>query len=280
MAALIPPVLIPSPSNGQPTRYGLLQAAVGPLDLPAHGRSGGMQYVTSICAEGYGYEAVCVDALAAKTFTDGLTVVTGTPFVIYATILCGSVGYTQAEFEAFAVARLKSVEQTVLEQIFSEGTFGQAPSLANNTPAATTVAGSGTTSVEVLSELENAVYCTGSYGGTAFIHAPIAVLNDLVSQHVLTWDGRVWRTPLGSIVVGGCYANLEPDGDVPAEGTFWMYATGQTTIWRTPDSQIFVSPVEGSLDRMTNQQRLLAEREYVVATECTTYAKAVTLWTP
>jgi hypothetical protein len=200
--------------------------------------------------------------------------------VIYSTILCGTVGFTQAEFEAMAVARLKSVEQTVLEQIFSEGTFGQAPSLANNTPAATTVTGAGVTSVEVLSELENAIYCTSSYGPAAYIHAPIAVLNDLISNHMLTWDGRVWRTPMGSIVSAGCYANLEPDGDVPAAGTFWMYATGQTTIWRTPDAQIFVSPIEGSVDRTTNQQRLLAEREYVISTECTTYAKAVTLWTP
>jgi hypothetical protein len=279
MAALNPPVLVPSPSNGQPTRYGLLQAAVGPIDLPVHGRQGGTQYVTSICGEGYGYETVCLtDGLAAKTFTNPLTVVTGYPFVIYSTILCGSVGYTQAEFAAFAVARLKAVEQTVLEQIFSAGTFGQAPSLANNTPNATTVVGAGVTSVEVLSELENAVYCTSSYGGTAYIHAPIAVLNDLVSNHILTWDGRVWRTPMGSIVSAGCYSNLTPAGAAPAAGTFWMYATGQTTIWRTPDAEIFVSPIEGSLDRETNQQRLLAEREYVLTTECTTYAKSVTLW--
>lgn len=278
MAALIPPVIVPSPSNGQPTRYGLLQAAVGPLDLPVHGRSGGTQYVTSICAEGFGYEALCVDALPAKTFADSLSIVTGLPFVIYSTILCGSVGFTQTEFEAFAVARLKSVEQTVLEQIFSEGTFGQAPSLANNTPAATVVAGGGVTAVDVLSELENAVYCTASYGSVAYIHAPIAVINELVSQHVLTWDGRVWRTPLNSIVSAGCYANLSPVGVAPADGTFWMYATGQTTIWRTPDAGVFVSPIEGSLDRTTNQQRLLAEREYVVTFECASFAKSVVLW--
>ena len=277
MVALIPPVLLEAkPTPSVPRRYGLLQAANGPLELPTHARIGGIQYVNEICGEGYGYEVECVDALDAKTFENGLEVVTGVPFVVYSTILCGSVGFTQDEFNAMAASRLMSVEQTVVEQVFSSGDVGQAPSLANNTPAATIIATGGVTAVDVVSELENAIYCTSQYGPNAFLHMPIAVINELASQHLLTWDGTRWRTPMGSIVSAGCYSNLDPDGVEAADGTFWIYATGQTTVWRSND--IFVAPVAGILDRTTNQQLILAEREYVVTWECASYAKAVVLW--
>lgn len=280
MAAQIPPVLLPAtPSPAQPLRYSLLQAAYGPYDLPQHAGLGGIQYTTSVCGDGYGYQVACVGSLATKTFADGITTVTGLPFVVYSTLVCGAVGFSQDELRQMVVNRLLSVENKVVETLFSSGTFQMAPSLANNTPVATTVVGAGVTSVEVLSELERAGYCTSSYGQPLFIHAPIPVLNDLISNHVLSWDGQRWRTPMGSIVSSGCYANLTPAGAAAAtDGTFWMYATGAVNIWRAPESQIFVNPVEGSLDRTTNQQRMLAEREYVLTTECTTYAKAVVLW--
>lgn len=279
MVALIPPVLLTAkPTPSVPRRYGLLQAAVGPLELPTHARIGGIQYVNEICGDGFGYQVECVEALNSKTFSDGLEIVTGVPFVVYSTILCGSVGFTQDEFNAMAVSRLLGVEQTIVEQVFSAGTFAQAPSLANNTPAATVVATGGVTSVEVVSELENAIYCTSQYGTNAFLHMPIAVINDLISQHMLTWDGTRWRTAMGSIVSAGCYSNLSPVGVAPADGTFWIYATGQTAIWRASDADIAVYPVEGTLDRETNQQTILAEREYVVTWECASYAKAVVLW--
>jgi hypothetical protein len=237
-----------------------------------------LQYVNEICGEGFGYEVNCIADLDAKTFDNGLEVVTGVPFVVYSTILCGSVGFTQAEFNAMAVSRLLSVEQTIVEQVFSSGDVGQAPSLANNTPAATIIATGGVSAVDVVSELENAIYCTSQYGPPAYLHMPLAVINELMSQHLLTWDGTRWRTPMGSIVSAGCYSNLDPAGAAAVDGTFWIYATGQTAIWRSPDSEIFVAPVEGTLDRTTNQQLILAEREYVVTFECASYAKAVVLW--
>jgi len=102
-------------------------------------------------------------------------------------------------------------------------------------------------------------------------------------EQVAEWagepNGTRWRTPMGTVVSAGCYANHDPAGAVPADGVFWMYLTGQTTIWRTPDNGVLIAPVEGSLDRTTNQMKLIAEREYVVTYECGGFAKAVTLWT-
>lgn len=284
MVATIPPLLVPKPTPSMPLRYGLLQAAVGPLDLPIHGRNGGVRYVTPLCGEGFGYEIECIGAQNSKAgdFGDSLNTVTGVPFIIYATMQCGTVGFNYNEFQALIVERLKGVEQAMLEEIFSTATFAAAPALTTAAGGIAVLAGTGVTAVEVVSELERAMYCGGTlntaYGPPAYLHMPIPVLNELKSQHLIEFDGTRWRTPLGTVVSAGCYAGNSPVGVAPADGSFWIYITGQTAIWRTPDSAIQVAPVEGSLNRTTNQMMMLAEREYVVTFECAGYAKQVTLW--
>ncbi|HSJ75156.1 MAG TPA: hypothetical protein VK899_03070, partial [Gemmatimonadales bacterium] len=144
----------------------------------------------------------------------------------------------------------------------------------------TTVVGAGDTITDVVGELERAMYCGSiSYGPPAYLHVPIPVFLRMKQEHLIEFDGTRWRTPIGTVVSTGCYANEDPAGAAPADGVFWLYITGQTTIWRTPDSAIQVAPVEGSLNRTTNQMLMLAEREYVVTYECGGFAKAVTLWT-
>jgi hypothetical protein len=278
MVATIPPLLISKPTPAFPLRYGLLSAAVGPLDLPVHGRNGGLQYVNSMCGGTYGYEVACLDDQLAKTFENTLQTVLGVPFVVYSTFVCGPVGFTESEFQQLGLQQLMSVEQSIVEQVFSSGTFGQAPSLSTN-PDVVTVTTTATDPVDVISALETEIYCTSGYGPPAYLHMPIAVFNHLKQEHLIDWDGNRWRTPMGSVVSSGCYTGLDPDGVEPADGTFWVYATGQTTLWRTPDSEVFVAPVEGALNRTTNQVNMLVEREYVVTFECAAYAAPVTLWT-
>lgn len=283
MATTIPAVVLPAPpTSAMPLRYGLLQAAVGPLELPVNARSGGLKYVTPLCADGFGYEIACIDVQADKSadFDQGLNVVTGTPFMIYATLQCGAAGYSFEENRSFVVERLKGVEQGVLEEIFSTSTFGQGPGLLG-ADGITTVVGGGTTALDVVSELERAMYCGASlkYGAPAYLHMPIPVFNELKAvTGLLSFDGTRWRTPMGSVVSSGCYAGNTPAGAAPADGTFWVYITGQTTVWRASDNDIHVYDREGSLDRTTNQWLLIAEREYVVTYECGGFAKAVTLW--
>lgn len=286
MVATIPAVPVEKPTPSMPLRYGLFQAAIGPLDLPVHGRNGGVQYVTALCGEGFGYEVECLatqNSKAAAWTENGVSVVTGAPFIVFATMQCGTVGFSYEEEQALILERLKGVEQSVVEELFSTSTLGQGPGLVT-ADGITTVTGAGDTVVDVLSELERARYCgfTGNltqYGPPGILHVAIPVLNELKSQHVIDFDGTRWRTPMGTVVSGGCYANNDPAGAAPADGVFWMYLTGQTTVWRTPDSQVQIAPVEGSLDRATNQYMMLAEREYVVTYECGGFAKAVTLWT-
>jgi hypothetical protein len=286
MVATIPPVLIEKPTPSMPLRYGLLQAAFGPFDLPVHARNGGLRYVTSLCAEGFGYEIECIGSQDSKAseFSLGTTTVTGLPFIIAATVTCGAVGFTYDEQRAFVMERLRGVEQSMLEEIFSTSTFGQAPGLVA-ADGITTVTGAGDSVANVLSELERARYCgftgnTAQYGPPGTLHVAIPVLNALKEAHLIEFGAdNKWHTAMGTVVSAGCYANNNPAGAAPADGVFWMYLTGQTAIWRTPDPEVQVAPVEGSLNRTTNQMMMLAEREYVVTYECGGFAKAVTLWT-
>lgn len=287
MVATIPPVLLEAkPTPSMPLRYGLLQAAVGPLDLPVHARNGGLQYVTSLCYQGFGYEIECIDDQNSKadSFTEnGTDTILGAPFIVYATMQCGTVGYSYDEQRAFTMERLRGVEQSVVEEVFSTGAFGQGPGLLA-ADGILTVTGAGDSVGNVLSELERARYCgfdtnVTQYGPPGYLHVAIPVLNALKENHLVEFDGTRWRTPMGTVVSAGCYANNDPAGAAPADGVFWMYITGQTAIWRTNDADVQIAPVEGSLDRATNQFLMLAEREYVVTYECGGFAKPVTLWT-
>lgn len=285
MVATIPAELVAKPTPSMPLRYGLLQAAVGPLDLPTHARNGGLQYVHALCGEGFGYEIECVDDQDSKAafFETGLETVLGLPFIIAATVLCGPVGFSHEELQALVLERLKGVEQAELETIFSTSTVGQQPGLTA-ADGIITVTGAGDTLADVLGELERARYCgftgnTTQYGPPGYLHVAIPVFNRLKQDALIDFDGTRWRTAIGTVVSTGCYANNTPAGAAPADGVFWMYITGQTTVWRTSDSNVQMAPIEGSLDRTTNQFLMLAEREYVVTYECGGFAKAVTLWT-
>lgn len=291
MAIVTAPELVSKPTPSAPLRYGLFQAAVGPLDLPVHARNGGLQYIHTMCGEGFGYEIECLlnQNSKAAAFESGVETVLGAPFMVFATVTCPAVGFNEAERVELVMQRLKSVEQSVVEEIFSTGTFGQDPSLLA-ADGITTVTGGGTTSVEVVSELERAMYCgfggvASNYGVPAYLHMPIPVFNDLRSEHLIEFDGTRWRTPMGSVVSTGCYAGNDPDGVAAADGVFWIYITGQTTVWRSSDEFVaehvraMVSN-GGSFNRTTNEMLLLAEREYVVTYECNGFAKPVTLWTP
>src|SRR5688572_4173659 len=194
MVATIPPVLIEKPTPSMPLRYGLLQAALGPFDLPIHARNGGLRYVTSLCAEGFGYEIECIADQNSKAseFVLGTTTVTGLPFIIAATVTCGPVGFDTEEHEAFVMERLRGVEQAVLEEIFSTSTFGQSPGLITG-DGITTVTGAGDSVVNVLSELERARYCgftgnTAQYGPPGYLHVAIPVFNELKATNMIEFD--------------------------------------------------------------------------------------------
>jgi hypothetical protein len=280
MASVIPPVYIRNP-NSNAQRYGLFNVANGPLDFPdPHAREGGVQYETSLCDIPYGYPVLCqtnagAGAPVAKVFTAANSTVSMIPFVVVASTLCGPIGRSEEDSTRLVVEKLKAGEQAVVEAVFSAGTFFQAPSLANNTPNATVLAASANVDAAI-GNLESWLYAR--YGPVGVLHIPIAAANFVVSNNHVRLDNGVWKTAMGTPVSFGNYANLLPAGGAAAATAF--YITGQMTVWRTGDADIFVSPYDRSIDKVTNQVRRFAEREYAVGYECFAAATDTTLVSP
>lgn len=246
--------------------------------MPELAGQGGLQYETGVCQLPVGYEVNCIDALDTKELIGPSELVTGDPFVILTTLSCGSVGLNQGHLRELMRERMLAGEQAAVEQIFSAGSFGQAQSLSNNTPAAVN-AGAGANIVAAISNLEDALYSgTAGYGLTGVLHVPYLAAAFLSQAHVIWRDpAGIWRTAAGTAVSIGNYDGTGPAGEAPGAGTTYLYITGQVSIWRTPESEVFSSTLAQSLDRATNQVNALAEREYIVTFECASFYSLTTL---
>ena len=274
MASLTGPVYVPAPNPVVP-RYGLFRVATGPLDLPINARSGGLQYEISVCNLPLGYEVECQESHNSKVISSGVTVVTGAPFVVYSAIQCDTVGlvnWGQDRVRRFLFDQLVAGEQAVVENVISNGQVGQFPSLQNG--AVTLGAAQGP--VQAVSMLEDWLYAR--YGIPGVIHAPMETAAYLKGAHLVEMDGNpmsgMWRTAVGTAVSFGNYTGLGPTGQA---GSTWMYITGQVSIWRTPDSELFVPPMGQVINRSTNVLTMVMEREYVVTYDCYSAAVQVTL---
>jgi hypothetical protein len=248
--AITPPLIVDAP---QPLgrRYGLLTAAVGPIDLPA-GRTGSavITYEPVSCGTALSLPLDCVDQEdpEEKVFLEGDDWVEGSAFVAYSTWQCGSAG--AGDVEEKVRRRLVNGEQSAVEQHL-------ATVLAAN--AVTVPAPVSEHASSVVGALEQWLYGTSDggqgYGNVGYLHAPFRLASYLYQTGLIERDGPRLRTKLGTIVVFGDYPDT---GDI--------YITGTTTVWRAPD--VNVPPAAQVLNRTDNNYYMLAEREYAVAYEC------------
>lgn len=264
------------------TRYGLFTVvqAMGLWSdaLPFHARQGGLEYQTAVCDLPLGYETNCFDALVEKDPGVGPTTVQGDPFVIRSPLTCAPVGLTDERLQALLRERQFAGEQATLERIFSDGLVGINPSLANSTPAVPLLAASADI-VAAFGRLEEDLYA--NYGLPGVLHLPMRAMDYAKSAHLIEMDpAGVWRTAVGTAVVGANYGGLGPAGEVPAATAQYLYITGQVAIWRSPDAELFATPLREALDRSTNQVIAQVEREYVLTYECHSAATLTTLALP
>lgn len=257
MAPLIPGMIVPAPEPIR-TRYGLFAAASGPLDLAPHGEGGGVRYVPDTCGAAYAYGVTCYDgddpAPSKPLDGDNAEVQTGV-FTVLSTMNCSAVGYTLEEYRAKVRRRLQTAEQGAVEEALWTGLdlegnslgilslSGEAESIpAGYDPGLIT---------DVVGALERYAYTTQGYGYTAYIHAPIEVAAFAAEARLILPDGNRKVTPMGSVWVFGAY----PAGSV--------IITGQTTVWRAPETQVY-----DAFETATNQRLLVAERAYAVSFDC------------
>jgi hypothetical protein len=256
--AIIPGMVV-TPPEPLRRRYGLFDAASGPIDLPTHGEGGGVRYVPVTCGEAYAYGVTCysgeVTAPAKPLDADTAEVSSGV-FAVLATLNCGAPGYSTEELRAKVLRRMESTEQAAVERAFWSGLDFEGNSLdtlaldaeatavpTNYDPALIT---------DVVGALERYAYTDNQYGGVAYLHAPIEVAAFAAEAGLVIPDGPNRKiTPLGSVWSFGAY----PAGEV--------IVTGQTAVWRTPQIQVY-----DAFDQTSNEVTLVAERAYAVAFEC------------
>ena len=100
----------------------------------------------------------------------------------------------------------------------------------------------------------------------------------LAAAHQLRWDGTVYRTMRGNIVIcGDGYSGLGPADEAPTATTEWFYATGRVFLW---NAEVEVIDPRQTFDRTTNQQFLLAEQPWAIGVECCILAIESTLALP
>jgi hypothetical protein len=255
--ALIPGLEVPAPEPIG-TRYGLFTAASGPLDLPAHGEGGGVRYVPLTCGAAYAYGVQCYDvetpAPDKPHDPDSEEVVTGV-FSVLSTLACSAVGYTLEEFRTKVQRRLETSEQGAVEEALWTGLDLEGNSLdilslseeAQNIPIGYDPA----LITDVVGALERYAYTTQGYGYRAYIHAPVEVAAFGHESGLVLKEGNRLVTPMGSIWSFGAY----PAGSV--------IITGQTTVWRAPQIQVY-----DAFETTTNERLLVAERAYAVSFDC------------
>lgn len=255
--AMIPGPLVPAPEQLR-RRYGLFDAASGPIDLPRHGEGGGVRFVPTACGDAMALGVNCYDgevvAPDKPLDPENAEVVTGV-FVALSTLVCNKVGYTSEEFRTKVRRRLEGAEQAAVERAFWSGMDFEENSLdiLSLSEEAEPVTGGYDPALitDVVGALERYAYTDQGYGGVAYIHAPIEVAAFAADAGLILPDGNRKVTPMGSVWVFGAYPGAS------------VIVTGQTTVWRAPEIQVYES-----FDVTTNQVVLVAERAYSVAFEC------------
>lgn len=262
--ALIPGMTVPAPERLR-RRYGLFDAASGPLDLPPHGEGGGVRFVPN-CGRSMTYGVTCYGTGEGQTPApvkpldgDAAEIETGV-FVALATLNCGAVGYTTAEYEAKVRRTLEGTEQASVEEALWTGLDFQGNPLGilNLAEEAEAISLPGLEDLlitDVVGALERYAYTENQYGGVAYLHAPVEVAAHAAEAGLIVPEGSGPNarrlTPMGSVWVFGAY----PSGDI--------IVTGQTTVWRSPEVQVY-----SSFENATNEVIMVAERAYSVAFEC------------
>lgn len=237
------------PTNGVAARrYSILNAAVGPLDMPDNGRLVGVAYTVPWCGPGGAILAPDCDTPPPNVPEGPLDIVDGIEFVAQRGFECTSHGITPADAERFMRERLDASEHVQVERAVA----------AQLAAASPTDLGTGTTIVDVVSALENYAFTTQGYGPTAVIHMPIAGFAHLAAESQITRDSStgVWRAPLGTA--------FAPNAGLTTQA----YVTGLLVLWRAPTA--FISPAEAAFDRTTNEYKMVGQRDWIAAWECFT----------
>lgn len=266
-ALVLDPIGLPSLPDS------LLDAAVGPLPLPAHAMTAGAVYEADTCGEGRLYPAACqAPPYPSLQLDTGDGLVQAFPFNVYASLVCGTFGHDGAEAERRVRNRLAVAESRAVERAFwgaVAGTDGVDDVVGQLSPVALAASASV---VEAVSLLEQQLATV--YGGEGLIHARPRMAAYMADRGQVIPGEKPNRTAAGTrIVFGRGYGGIGPANEAVAATTEYMWVTGRVIIWR---GDVIVSPPDAIIDRTLNQRGIYAMRPYAIAVECGAASTLVT----
>lgn len=203
-----------------------------------------------------------------KIPSEGMSLVEGVPFAVYHMFKCGAVGGYDRGQERARRALMggegRAVEKVMASLLAADETG------VDLTPTP----GTAIPLLDGLALLEK--WSAANYGGVATIHIARDAALVAYAAGALERVSTRLETGLGSRVAAGAgYDTLQgPDGTDPADdGEAWLYVTGQVVARRA--AVIEVGPQLQTTPR-DNSFLALAERPYVLTTECIVGAVLVT----
>lgn len=231
------------------------------LTLPGVVKEDGARWLNGVNVFGYPcgvpllWEPCSEGTFRTKSEESEMPVTRFDSFAVIQPLTCSAIGMgNPEEYSIRAERALEATQSFGVEEALSQGVTGSAnPFLGDGN---VTVLGGGAVSLQTgLSLLENAI---GETGRAGMIHAAPAVASGWSFDGGLVSDGRTLKTWLGTPVVsGGGYIGAEADGNAPAAGNAWAFATGPVEVRLASVSTL---PIRDVLERETNVVTFRAER--------------------
>jgi len=188
-----------------------------------------------------------------------------TPFAVYGTFACKSVGFTFDEAQRIATAQLEAREIQRVEQAFWSGDLGSQPNLQKYDGTTSVILGGAAQPLDLgIGYLEYQI--ATQYGSQGVIHMTRGMALMALGRELLVTEGDRLYTRLGTPVVAGTgYSGEGPTGQPATEyAQSWAFATPAMFGYR---GEIVTGSAEPGdlLDRTNNDLYALAERMYLLA---------------
>lgn len=258
MRAMVPPVAT------EPNPRGLLGDCVDQVTTTDMHELNGTESVSGACIPASAWQDCPAGTWtnpAEKVFNRP-DAVASDPITAYVGVECSTFGITQAEAEAMALDSLRRGEQVVAEDFFLRQVL--CPLATDVTPADGAV--SPLLGVALLEE-----WLVAQSGGPGLIHAGTAAGVLLGASDALCGCAEDCPSSLAgsSLVVGGGYGRGlgGEDCEPPAAGEAWLYITPPVRV-RRDARHLVPSGQTGSVNRTTNDRRVLAETTFVTEMAC------------
>lgn len=239
-------------------KYGLLSVADVPTDTDPHWVNG-VEYWPPVVPQVGATEIECLDDpgdFTPREIPEGFPSGEADAFQVHAAARCSTVGISADELRARALASLGAGESAFVERRLWATTT---PAIMSADTA--TVVGTAASLDRAIGELEHWLYT--EYASVGVIHLPRRLGAVADRLNLITADGNVLRTKLGTPLVFGDYPGTGPAGQVPAANTSWIAATGDVTVWRTPPD-VLTDNGSAWIDARTNTGTAIVTRDYLV----------------